>query len=261
MGIDAALREPKLIGTVRDALFEYRSLVHASPNSPSSARLAVNVLVLRTSRGLLLFDPGAGDPSVWIDGLDEQTRRMDFSYSGGLFSYLNHLGGAEAVSDIVLTHHHPDHFAALFTAFGRHCKVFPNARLFSPMPSEVVRYSRAYLNADDAYNIEPIPSQLLPFETFKSDCHCHNHTTYRLKLASGEILLVWGDLLPTAMHLRPKFRALALPDPPPFFFDLLDAACDRKEQSFLFHDPRRRIVRIGRSGRDYHIAEVVEPAP
>ncbi|GAB4156471.1 MAG: hypothetical protein Kow00107_06040 [Planctomycetota bacterium] len=246
----------RLSAALRDASFEYIPHVKLSESSPKAVRLAVNVLVLQADDGLVLFDPGPGDPSCWIDGLDSETRRMNFTMYGGLQRYLSGKGGAESVSRILLTHCHPDHIIALFTSEGRRCKAFPNAVVHVADEVRFRRYSREYLGAPDAYHVLPLPRKRPGFDYQVCNFHARRHTTFKLTCDKGEIV-VWGDLLPTAMHLREKNYSLLMGGDRPSFYDAwLENSCRSDSLNLLFHDPRRALCRIGRKDSGYFHIEV-----
>ena len=243
------------LATVTDAFIEYRPSAHFLNDAPEVVRLAVNVLVCESSEGLWIFDPGPGDPGAWIDDIDDEARRMRFIVHGQLLNYLQPLGGPNAVTNIVLTHHHCDHCGALFTVRGARERVFVNARIWSPDVVELGRLSAAYLGQEDVYPIGNPHSPAAPFDAYSCDCHMPHHTTYVLEYGTTK-LVVWGDIIPTAMHLRPRFRRLLFDEQPPDFYSrLLAQSVQDRYVNFFSHDTRRATVRLVRHNDTYRVCE------
>ncbi|MDZ7815590.1 MAG: MBL fold metallo-hydrolase [Planctomycetota bacterium] len=182
--------------------------------------LAVNVVVFRTEDGLCLFDPLPRRP-LDLGGRTAGMKklRMFFSDEHGLLAYIEQYGGTEAVRHIVLTHHHPDHCCALFCAFGERRKVFPNATVWTPCETELNRYSDAYIPVSQRYESRPA-SEFGAIRMYTTNVHARRHTTYLLDAEDCKVV-VWGDMMPTALHLRSKFSRVHLRcEPPPFIFQL-----------------------------------------
>ncbi len=242
----------ELVAVVRDASFGYVPHARFFEAHAERVRFAVNVAVFRGPEGLVVADPGPGDPSCWIEGLDEEAERMSFTEWGGLLRFLEKHGGPEAVAEVLLTHQHPDHACALFTREGRHERTFPRAVVRTAAPDEFARYCRAYLGRGDAYPL--LPAEREGAETFASDKHAVGHTAWRVETNEGPLVL-WGDYLPTATHLLPRFRRFLYDEPPAFLEGLLERSAAEGAWNLLFHDPRRALVRFGRRGGGYRTVE------
>ena len=249
-------KELNLISAFKDSFFQYIPHRKFWADSPNAIRLAVNSIVFESERGLALFDPGPGDPLMWIDGMDSEARRMEFTQTGGLLTFLAGKGSREKVTDIFLTHHHPDHICGLYTAECKREKVFKNAVVWSCLPDAVKRYNFRYLGNDNAYVVKPLPKESHLFKLYQTDIHAPCHTVYEV-LNDQKNVIIWGDLLPTAMHLRRKFRKILFPQgSPPFYEHLIEKLADDNSISFLFHDPRRTLVNINRSKFGFVAKEV-----
>ena len=181
---------------------------------------------------------------------------MNFTASGGLFSFLAERGGREKVTDVFLTHHHPDHICALYTIAGRREKVFKKAVVWSCVPETVRKYSLEFLGDEDAYTVCPLPSSSEIFYLYQTNIHAPCHTVYEI-INPQKNVIIWGDLLPTAMHLRPKFRKVLFPAGSPSFYEgLMEKIVDAGSLSFLYHDPRRTLVKIIRSKFGFSAVQV-----
>lgn len=95
------------------------SLLRNSFRSTTEVDLGINILVIRNGKQVILVDTGTGT------GFD-----MDFGNgSGWLPQSLTDAGiRPEEITDIVITHAHPDHIGGLFYKDGR--LVFPNAQVY-----------------------------------------------------------------------------------------------------------------------------------
>ncbi|MFA4986556.1 MAG: MBL fold metallo-hydrolase [Candidatus Brocadiia bacterium] len=231
------------VGIVRDASFRYLS--HSSSWGDSGVvKLACNVLAARTSRGLLLFDPGPGSPAAWRCELDEECARMEFFETGGLMRFLAANGGPDAVADIVLTHLHVDHCLALFAGDAGRCRVFPRARVWSSSPESLGRMCTEY---DAPYEVCDLSDLRAVWRMFVHGAHSDRHTVILAPFPDSTIVL-WGDYLPTSTHLRPHFRRLIFADEelPEFYEPLMLESAARNWGNLLYHDPRRPLVKIHR---------------
>ena len=180
---------------------------------------------------------------MWEEGLDEEAERMFFTDEHGLLGYLQQFGGVKEVRHIVLTHHHPDHCCGLFCAEGQRRRVFPNATVWTPCEEELKRYSDIYIPRSQQYETRPA-SDFGALRTYTTDIHARKHTSYLLK-TTGKNVVVWGDMMPTALHLRHKFSRVHLRcEPPPFIFSLARESAANGWTNHLFHDPRRMLCRF-----------------
>lgn len=160
----------------------------ASANLPTdSLRLSIQPLLVRNGAQVLLFDTGAGDAS--------------FARAGRLPASLRDAGvDPSQVSDIFLSHRHPDHTGGLLTREG--ALAFPNARIHLSAPEweALKRDGDAALVAAIAPKVVAFQpgSEVLPgmVASVTVEGHTPGHSAYEIA-SGGERLLYLGD---TAHH-------------------------------------------------------------
>jgi len=146
--------------------------------------LSIQPLLVRDGARILLFDTGAGD--------------ADFARAGRLPASLEHAGVAPAqVTDIFLSHAHPDHVGGLLSGEGG--LAFPNAVVHISAPE----WSALKAQAESAALVEAIAPKVVPFEpgaavlpgvvrALAVDGHTPGHSAY--EIASGDARLLYiGD--------------------------------------------------------------------
>lgn len=160
----------------------------ASANLPTdSLRLSIQPLLVRNGTQVLLFDTGAGNAS--------------FARAGRLPASLRDAGvDPSQVSDIFLSHRHPDHTGGLLTREG--ALAFPNARIhLSAQEWEALkRDGDTALVAAIAPKVVAFQpgSEVLPgmVTSVAVEGHTPGHSAYEIA-SGGERLLYLGD---TAHH-------------------------------------------------------------
>ncbi len=164
------------------------ALLAAADEPVDALHLSIQPLLVRDGARILLFDTGAGDAS--------------FARAGRLPEALRAAGVEPAqVTDIFLSHRHPDHTGGLLTRAG--APAFPNTTIHLSAPEwEALRNDRdaATLAAAIAPKVETFQpgAQIVPgmVTAVAADGHTPGHSAY--EIASGdERLLYIGD---TAHH-------------------------------------------------------------
>ena len=160
------------------------ALLAAAGQPTDVLHLSIQPLLVRSGRRILLFDTGAGDAS--------------FARAGRLPASLRAAGVEPAqVTDIFLSHRHPDHVGGLLTAQG--ALAFPNATIHLSAPEwKALGQDRdaAALVAAIAPKVEPFQpgAAVLPgvVTAVAAEGHTPGHSAY--EIASGdEHLLYIGD--------------------------------------------------------------------
>jgi glyoxylase-like metal-dependent hydrolase (beta-lactamase superfamily II) len=184
--IDAA-NDGKTFG-VGQSTEQVAALLAAAGQSTDTLHLSIQPLLVRSVTRILLFDTGAADAS--------------FARAGRLPASLRAAGVEPAqVTDVFLSHRHPDHAGGLLTRDG--ALAFPNATLHLSAPE----WAALQRDSDAAALVAAITPKVAPFEPGAAivpgvvtavavDGHTPGHSAY--EIGSGdERLLYIGD---TAHH-------------------------------------------------------------
>lgn len=181
------------------------------PDEQNRVTLGIRPLLVRTAGRTLLLDAGIGP-----ERRDARfAERVALRAGPPLEEQLAGLGVAEDEVDlVVLTHLHFDHAGGLLRADGR--PRFPRARVvvqhdeLADAAADCPLCRASYLQDDWA----PLTDLLAPLRgdadvapgvrVTRTGGHTRGHQVVRVE-AGGAALVFWGDLVPTAAHLRPHW--------------------------------------------------------
>lgn len=160
------------------------ALLAAAAQPTDSLHLGIQPLLVRDGARVLLFDTGAGDAA--------------FARAGRLPDALRAAGVAPAqVTDIFLSHRHPDHVGGLLTKTG--APAFPNARIHLSAPEwEALKRDRAMagLVAAIAPKVDAFApgATLLPgvVAAVAAEGHTPGHSAYEIGSGAARLLYI-GD--------------------------------------------------------------------
>jgi glyoxylase-like metal-dependent hydrolase (beta-lactamase superfamily II) len=184
--IDAA-NDGKTFG-VGQSTEQVAALLAAAGQSTDTLHLSIQPLLVRSGTRILLFDAGAADAS--------------FARAGRLPASLRAAGVEPAqVTDVFLSHRHPDHAGGLLTRDG--ALAFPNATLHLSAPE----WAALQRNSDAAALVAAITPKVAPFEPGAAivpgvvtavavDGHTPGHSAYEIGTGDERLLYI-GD---TAHH-------------------------------------------------------------
>jgi glyoxylase-like metal-dependent hydrolase (beta-lactamase superfamily II) len=235
-------------------------------DSLNRIRLAMRPLLVRHQGRTILVDAGIG-PELRDDGFRE---RLAVEPGPGVVGGLQELGVDPAeVDTVVLTHMHFDHGGGLVTPDG--ALRFPNAKVVVQRQERADAHDdcplckASYVTADyDAVSaagqLEEIDgdAEIAPGVTVHvTGGHTRAHQIVKVQ-SGGHTAVCWGDLIPTAAHLRPHY-VMAFDLYPMQTYEakrtLLAQALEEEWVHVLYHEPSRPLGRVRPEGRGY----VVEP--
>ncbi|MCO5168549.1 MAG: MBL fold metallo-hydrolase [Planctomycetes bacterium] len=228
------------------------------PDDQNRVTLAMRPLLVRTGGRTVLLDAGIGP-----ERRDARfAERVALAAGPPLEDQLAALGVApDQVDLVVLTHLHFDHAGGLVRADGR--PRFPRARVvvqrdeLDDAAADCPLCRASYVQDDWA----PLTDLLAPVagdaevapgvRVVRTGGHTRGHQVVRVD-GGGATLAFWGDLVPTAAHLRPHW-VMGFDLYPVEAFerkrDLLGPAVDAGWAHVLYHEPAVALGRVVAAGR------------
>jgi glyoxylase-like metal-dependent hydrolase (beta-lactamase superfamily II) len=207
--------------------------------------LGIQPLLVRDGARILLFDTGAGD--------------ADFARAGRLPASLRHAGVAPAqVTDIFLSHTHPDHVGGLLSREG--ALAFPNAAIHVSAPE----WSALEAQAESAALVEAIAPKVVPFEPGATilpgvvravavDGHTPGHSAYEIASGDARLLYIGDTVHHHVVSLRHPEWTVRFDGNAPLAeasrLALLQRAADEDLRVYAVHFPFPGLGRI-EAGRD-----------
>jgi glyoxylase-like metal-dependent hydrolase (beta-lactamase superfamily II) len=243
--IDAA-NDGKTFG-VGQSTEQVAALLAAAGQSTDTLHLSIQPLLVRSGTRILLFDTGAADAS--------------FARAGRLPASLRAAGVEPAqVTDVFLSHRHPDHAGGLLTRDG--ALAFPNATLHLSAPE----WAALQRNSDAAALVAAITPKVAPFEPGAAivpgvvtavavDGHTPGHSAYEIGTGDERLLYI-GD---TAHHFvvsvqRPEWTVQYDENAPLAQTRrraLLQRAADKNLRVYAVHFPFPGLGRINTKGENF----------
>ena len=227
--------------------------------------LAMRPLLVRAEDGsYVLVESGIGAARR-----DARFRDMfDVREGPGLLASLAETGvRPDQIAKVVVTHMHFDHIGGLLGA--DRTPLFPNARLVVQAGELEDAYAQcdlckaSYVEEDwralkESGRLEVVEgdAEVAPgVRVVKTGGHTRAHQIVRFS-SQGREGVFWGDLIPTAAHLRPHYVMA---------YDLYPVACweakkelvprsvDERWVHVFYHDPVAPLGRVARDGRDFRV--------
>lgn len=234
----------------------------APPDAQNRVGLAMRPLLVRTATSTIIVDTGIGAERREAAFLE----RLAVRPGPPLEEQLAALGVApDEVDRVVLTHLHFDHAGGLLRPDGR--PRFPRARVAvqrdelddagADCPLCRASYVRDDWRSID-FDLLEGDAELTPgVRVLRTGGHTRAHQVVRVD-GGGETLMAWGDLVPTAAHLRPHW-VLGYDLYPVEAWTakqaLLPPAIEAGWLHVLYHEPERPLGRLvpTADGRDHRV--------
>ncbi len=238
------------------------------PDERNRIDLALRPLLVRTPGGeTVLIDCGIAPERRGAKMTDQCAIQPGPGVEAGLAA----LGlTPEDVDAVVLTHLHFDHAGGLVRREGGQDALrFPRARVLVQQDeltdaAEDCPLCRASYRADDLAlprsqgRLEALRGDAEPFAGVHLEVTGgHTRAHQRVRIATGdETVVFWGDLIPTAAHLRPQY-VMALDLYPRDCWAakerLLPQAVEEGWIHVFYHDPRAPLGRVVAEGRGFRV--------
>lgn len=225
------------------------------PDPFNRIELATNTLIIRHGKFTALVDLGMGDK---FD--DKQLKIYDIRREKTLIDKLNDMGiTRDDITHIIITHGHLDHTGWATTRVGNEIvPTFKNAKYYIQedtydeimFPNEKTKPNYNYLNFQNLDNhLEIIrgDEEVFPgLELMRTGGHTKGHQVPILRVGNRTVIY-FGDLLPTASHIKPSYIMAYDLYPMDTFYrkkELLERAFEEEWIITLEHEPTRRVVKL-----------------
>ncbi len=225
------------------------------PDDQNRIELSTNTLIIRYKKFTALVDLGMGDK---FD--EKQLAIYDIKREKNLIQNLEGMGiHRDDVTHVIITHGHLDHTGwATMRVKNSIIPTFPNAKYYFQedtyeeikFPNEKTRPNYNYLNfenLDDQLEIIRGDEEIFPgLELMKTGGHTKGHQVPILR-AGNRTVIYFGDLLPTASHIKPAYIMAYDLYPMDTFYkkkELLEKANEEQWIITLEHEPVKKVVKL-----------------
>jgi len=225
------------------------------PDDQNRIELSTNTLIIRYKKFTALVDLGMGDK---FD--EKQLAIYDIKREKNLIQNLEGMGiHRDEVTHVIITHGHLDHTGwATMRVKNSIIPTFPNAKYYFQedtyeeikFPNEKTRPNYNYLNfenLDDQLEIIRGDEEIFPgLELMKTGGHTKGHQVPILR-AGNRTVIYFGDLLPTASHIKPAYIMAYDLYPMDTFYkkkELLEKAYEEQWIITLEHEPVKKVVKL-----------------
>jgi Zn-dependent hydrolases, including glyoxylases len=225
------------------------------PDDQNRIELSTNTLIIRYKKFTALVDLGMGDK---FD--EKQLAIYDIKREKNLIQNLESMGiHRDEVTHVIITHGHLDHTGwATMRVKNSIIPTFPNAKYYFQedtyeeikFPNEKTRPNYNYLNfenLDDQLEIIRGDEEIFPgLELMKTGGHTKGHQVPILR-AGNRTVIYFGDLLPTASHIKPAYIMAYDLYPMDTFYkkkELLEKANEEQWIITLEHEPVKKVVKL-----------------
>ncbi len=226
-----------------------------TPDALNRIELATNTLIIKHGKYIALVDLGMGDK---FD--EKQLKIYDIRREKTLIDKLKDLGiSRDDVTHIIITHGHLDHTGWATMKIGNEIvPTFKNAKYFIQedtydeimFPNEKTKPNYNYLNfqnLDNNLEIVKGDEEVFPgLELMRTGGHTKGHQVPILR-AGNRTVIYFGDLLPTASHIKPAYIMAYDLYPMDTFYrkkELLEKAYEEEWIITLEHEPSRKVVKL-----------------
>jgi Zn-dependent hydrolases, including glyoxylases len=225
------------------------------PDDQNRIELSTNTLIIRYKKFTALVDLGMGEK---FD--EKQLAIYDIKREKNLIQNLEGMGiHRDEVTHVIITHGHLDHTGwATMRVKNSIIPTFPNAKYYFQedtyeeikFPNEKTRPNYNYLNfenLDDQLEIIRGDEEVFPgLELMKTGGHTKGHQVPILR-AGNRTVIYFGDLLPTASHIKPAYIMAYDLYPMDTFYkkkELLEKANEEQWIITLEHEPVKKVVKL-----------------